>query len=232
MNSSNVIIDNDNNYISIMDHIITIDDMIDNLYYRTDIAWAKNVKCINLLYLNNLKENDKENLNKIITTKLYEEVKKVDNNKQIFKYIDSDLCDKYNLYSIGYKKSSRTENHIIPIKIFKKTDNDINEIIENLEPFYSTLKYKIKEEKFTRNIRNDFNEFKNTQNSNIIKLTNDIRDIKKIIKIKDDNNLDRIYSINDKYCRYYENEIRKIKNTIYYISIGIFVNFAILSFLL
>lgn len=30
-----------NNYISIMDHIITIDDMIENLYYRTDIAGLK-----------------------------------------------------------------------------------------------------------------------------------------------------------------------------------------------
>ena len=55
------------NYISIMNHIITVNDMVDNLYYRTDISWAKNVKCVNLLYLNNLKENNKTQLNNIIT---------------------------------------------------------------------------------------------------------------------------------------------------------------------
>lgn len=198
-----------NNYISIMNHIITIDDMIDNLYYRTNISWAKNVKCINLLYLNNLNKNDKENLNNLITTKLYDEIKKRNINKPIFKYIDYDICDKYNLYSIGYKKSSRTENYIIPIKIFKTQDYNINEIIENLEPFYTTLKYKIKEEKITRNIRNDLNDFKKCQYQNIIKLTNDIRNIN----------------------RYLKDEIRNIKNSIYYISIGLFINFAILSFL-
>ena len=227
-----ITINDTDNYISIMNHIITIDDMIDNLYYRTDIAWTKNVKCVNLLYLNNLKENDKAQLNNIIVNKLQEEVKKRDINKPIFKYIEYDICDKYNLYSIGYKKSSRTENHIIPIKIFKTPDNNINEIIENLEPFYSTLKYKIKEEKITRNIRNDFNDFKKCQYQNIIKLTNDIRDIRKNIKIRDYNNIDRIYTINEKYYNYYRNEIKNIKNTIYYISIGLLVNFAILSFLL
>ena len=55
------------NYISIMNHIITVNDMVDNLYYRTDISWAKNVKCVNLLYLNNLKENNKTQLKNIIT---------------------------------------------------------------------------------------------------------------------------------------------------------------------
>ena len=68
------------------------------------LAKRPSSKCINLLYLNNLKENDKTQLNNIIINKLQEEVKKADINNPIFKYIDYNICDKYNLYSIGYKK--------------------------------------------------------------------------------------------------------------------------------
>ena len=40
----------DENKITIMGYRITINDMIDNLYYRTDIAWSKNIIGLKLLY--------------------------------------------------------------------------------------------------------------------------------------------------------------------------------------
>lgn len=194
----------DNNYISIMNHIITIDDMIDNLYYRTDIAWSKNVKCINLLYLNGLKDNSILSLNSLITERLNEAVKVANEKKPIFRYIDYDICNKYNLYTIGYKKSSRTENHISPIKIFENPNLNINEIVSNLEPLYSTLKYKIKEERITRNLRKDLDHFKNKQYINNNNILTDIRRLNNIIRNQENN-----------YNNYY-NEITYIKTITYF----------------
>jgi hypothetical protein len=216
----NIDIDIDNNYISMMNQIITIDDMIENLYYRTDIAWSKNVKCINLLYLNGLKETSTLSLNTLITERLNEAVKLANEKRPIFKYIDYDLCNKYNLYTIGYKKSSRNENNIIPVKIFDNPNINIDEIVSNLEPLYSTLKYKIKEERITRNLRNDLNDFKKVQYMNFIKLSNDIRQLKKIIRIQDEKEND------------YNNEITYMKIVIYFLSIGLVVNFSILGIMI
>jgi hypothetical protein len=143
MNEEEVNIDTDNNYISIMNHIITINDMIDNLYYRTNIAWAKNVKAINLLYLKGLKETSKLSLNTLLKDILVEAVGNANRKRAIFRYIDYDLCDKYNLYIIKYKKSGCNDNdndNDICIKIFR--NDDIASVISNLEPLCSTLKFK------------------------------------------------------------------------------------------
>jgi hypothetical protein len=150
MNEEEVNIDTDNNYISIMNHIITIDDMIDNLYYRTNIAWAKNVKAINLLYFKGLKETSKLSLNTLLKDRLVEAVGNANRKRAIFRYIDYDLCDKYNLYTIKYKKSGCNNNdngnnngNDICIKIFR--NDDIASVISNLEPLCSTLKLRKKD---------------------------------------------------------------------------------------
>ena len=209
-----------NNYISIMDHIISIDDMVENLYYRTDIAWSKNVKCINLLYLNGLKDTSKLSLNTLITKRLNEAVEVANEKKPIFRYFDYDTCNNYNLFTIGYKKSSRTENHIIPIKIFENPNLNINDIISNLEPLCSTLKYKIKEERITRNLRNDLNNFKQTQYIKYNNLLTDIRRLKNIIKKHEDREIN------------YNNEITYIKIIIYFLSIGLVINFSVISLMI
>jgi hypothetical protein len=195
MNEEEVNIDTDNNYISIMNHIITIDDMIDNLYYRTDIAWAKNVKAINLLYFKGLKETSKLSLNTLLKNRLVEAVRKADRKRAIFRYIDYDLWDKYNLYTIKYKKTSRTDNDVIPIKIFRNADINIDEQISNLEPLCTTLKFKIKEERLTRNLRNDLNDFKKSQYINNIKFSNDMRKLKRMIRTENNYMKTIIYSL-------------------------------------
>ena len=202
MNDFNI----DDNYILLMGHIITIDDMIDDLYYRTDIAWVKNIKSFNLLYFTNLNENEKFCLNNLITDKLYDAIKNANDIKPIFRYINDDLCNKYNLYTIKYKKSSRDNNYNIPIKIIQTSDNNINENISNLEPFYSTLKFKIKEEKITRNVRNDLNLLKKSNYTNFINLSKEIRELKNTIRLNNE---------------YYNNEILNIKKYLYLIIIFI-----------
>lgn len=215
MNEKEVNIDTDNNYISIMNHIITVDDMIHNLYYRTDIAWAKNVKAINLLYFKGLKETSKLSLNTLLKDRLVEEVRKADNKQPIFRYIDYDACNKYNLYSIKYKKSGCNGNgnengngNDICIKIFR--NDDIASVISNLEPLCSTLKFKIKEERLTRNLRNDLNDFKKSQYMNNIKFSNDMRKLKRMV-ITENNYM---------------------KTILYSLSISMIVNFTLFGFLL
>ena len=189
---------NDNS-INIMNHIITIDDMIDDLYYRTDIAWAKNKIGIKLLYLNNLNEKDKNKFYYLINSKISNQSKIANYKKPIFKFIDMKSYEyNYEYYlDIEYTdyKNSLIEYKIndkenYKIRIYQNSDDkfkfnykDWNNHIAYLEPFYSTLKFKIKEERITRKLRNEFNEFKNYNNNQLSKLSNDIINVKKYIII-------------------------------------------------
>jgi hypothetical protein len=178
----------DENKITIMGHRITINDMIDNLYYRTDIAWSKNLIGLKLLYLDNLNKKDKKLFDNIIYNNLSIAAKDANSINPIFKFIyNNSNNDEYYLdidndnnndLTIEYK----TINNNYKIKIYQNNkdrhkffDKDWYWHISYLEPFYSTLKFKIKEEKITRNLRNDMNH-------NFITITNDIRKIRNIIK--------------------------------------------------
>jgi hypothetical protein len=178
--------------------------MIDNLYYRTNIAWA-----INLLYLKGLKETSKLSLNTLLKDRLVEAVGNADRKRAIFRYIDYDLCDKYNLYTIkNLDVMGNGNNNNICIKIFR--DDDIVSVISNLEPLCTTLKFKIKEERLIRNLRNDLNDFKKSQYNNNIKFSNDMRKLKRMI-ITENNYM---------------------KTIIYSLSISMIVNFTLFGFLL
>lgn len=179
----------DENKITIMGHRITINDMIDNLYYRTDIAWSKNLIGLKLLYLDNLNKKDKKLFDNIIYNNLSIAAKDANSINPIFKFIyNNSNNDEYYLdidndnnndLTIEYKTIN---NNNYKIKIYQNNkdrhkffDKDWYWHISYLEPFYSTLKFKIKEEKITRNLRNDMNH-------NFITITNDIRKIRNIIK--------------------------------------------------
>jgi hypothetical protein len=77
----------DENKITIMGHRITINDMIDNLYYRTDIAWSKNLIGLKLLYLDNLNKKDKKLFDNIIYNNLSIAAKDANSVNPIFKFI-------------------------------------------------------------------------------------------------------------------------------------------------
>ena len=101
-------------------------------------------------------------------------------------YLDIEYTD-YKNSLIEYKINDK-ENY--KIRIYQNSDDkfkfnykDWNNHISYLEPFYSTLKFKIKEERITRKLRNEFNEFKNYNNNQLSKLSNDIMNLKKYIII-------------------------------------------------
>jgi hypothetical protein len=174
--------------------------MIDNCNYRT-----------NILYLKGLKETSKLSLNTLLKDRLVEAVGNADRKRAIFRYIDYDLCDKYNLYTIkNLDVMGNGNGNDICIKIFR--DDDIVSVISNLEPLFTTLKFKIKEERLTRNLRNDLNDlndFKKSQYNNNIKFSNDMRKLKRMIIT--------------------ENNYRK--TIIYSLSISMIVNFTLFGFL-
>jgi hypothetical protein len=196
---------NDNNSsISLLNHTITINDMIDNLYYRTDIAVSKNEMAMKLLYINNLTDNERNNFYYLINAKISEKSKIANYNKPIFKFIDMKYNDINEDYFLDIENINN-KNHYIEYKInndvntykikiyqnendkYKFNDRDWNLHISYLEPFYSTLKFKIKEERITRNLRNDLNDYKKINDNNYYKLSNDLIKLKNYINRNDIN---------------------------------------------
>ena len=182
-----------NNKITIMGHRITLNDMIDNLYYRTDIAWCKNLNGIRLLYLDNLNKKDRKTFDNIIYNKISIAAKDANSIKPIFKFIyNNSKTEKYyldidniNNEYIEYK----TINNNYKINIYqnkkdknKFIDKDWYWHISYLEPFYSTLKFKIKEERITRNLREEMNYNYTIIYNDIKKLRNKNKNQEIIIK--------------------------------------------------
>lgn len=174
--------------------------MIDNIYYRTDIAIAKNKMAMKILYINNLNELDRNKFYYLINAKISEESKIANNIKPIFKFIqitnntnkdyflDIDDTSYYNYnktddnYYLEYK-TNKKNNYKINIyqteeDNYKFNFRDWNWHISYLDPFYSTLKFKIKEERITRNLRNDLIDYKRINDNNYSKLSKDLIDFK------------------------------------------------------
>ena len=179
------------NSITLMNHTITINDMIDNLYYRTDIELAKNEKALKILYINNLDENDKNYFYHLINAKISEESKIANLIKPIFKFIviennndeyfleiDNSSNNTYIDYKTNNKFNYKINIYQTEDDKYKFNNRDWSWHILSLEPFYSTLKFKIKQEKITKKIRNDFNEYKKTNDKKYYTLANDLIDVK------------------------------------------------------
>jgi hypothetical protein len=193
-----------------MNQSITINDMIDNLYYRTDIALSKNEMALKLIYINNINTNDRNNFYYLINAKISEESKNANLIKPIFKFIDNKFNDTVanNDYFLDFEtninSNNNNNNHYLEYKTINNSNYKINIYqteddkfkfnyrdwswhISYLEPFYSTLKFKIKEERITRKIRNDFNDYVITNDNKYHKLTNDLNNFKDYIYRNDMN---------------------------------------------
>ena len=196
----------DNNSINILGHKITIEDMVENLYYRTDISLSKNEMGLKLLYINNLNERDRNHFHYLTNAKISEASKNANYNKPIFKFIDmkdKDLNEEYflDIENNDYKSKSidyKINNTNYKIKIYQTEDDkykfnhrDWSWHISYLEPFYSTLKFKIKEERITRKLRKEFNDYKIITDNNYYKLLQEFNEFKKK------------YYNNDIYLKYY-----------------------------
>lgn len=158
--------------ITIMNHKISFDEINDILNYKSKIALcdANNRVLFNNMYDNNIIE-------KIADVTLTKQ-----NNNPIFKIIKtfySENTQQYNI-KIYMDRSTRCE---IPLKDFIDINDKIDfysdkwrNIIYHSDPLFTTLKFKIKEEKITRNLRNDFNNLCKNQNKFNIKLKNELND--------------------------------------------------------
>jgi hypothetical protein len=188
------------NSISLMSHTITINDMIDNIYYRSDIAIAKNKMAMKILYINNLNDLDRNKFYYLINAKISEDSKIANNIKPIFKFIQiTNNTDKDYFLDIDdtsyYNYNKTDDNYYLEYKTNKKNNYKINIYqteednykfnfrdwnwhISYLDPFYSTLKFKIKEERITRNLRNDLTDYKRINDNNYSKLSKDLIDFK------------------------------------------------------
>jgi hypothetical protein len=175
------------NTITIMGYTITIDDIIDNLYYRYNIGltmtFPDGYKDPLLLY-NNIDSND---LNIFIKNKIVPAAKIAHYNKPLFKLLNV---------------SNKDDNKILPPYIitnniiksgfptyFDSKKNEINylnnyftdEILKD-KPLNETLKFKIKEERLTRNLRIEINNNIKQQDGINRFLRNDLKDIRNTIK--------------------------------------------------
>ena len=214
---------NDNSII-FLNHRITIDDMINEMYYISNNALYNNPNIADSIYLSNLNQEDKDKFNNFREQKLHDAIKIADNIKPIFK--NNNVAYHFNNNKIYCNLVKPFNNNNI---------NCINDLILYINIFYKVLKFKIKQEKITKNIYNDLN----IATKKLIKIENKYYEIENTLKAheKHINKLcsciDYIYNSNDNYIsrnliinnNYNDinNEIINIKNRQKYIIIFVII---------
>ena len=214
---------NDNSII-FLNHRITIDDMINEMYYIFNNALYNNPNIADSIYLSNLNQEDKDKFNNFREQKLHDAIKIADNIKPIFK--NNNVAYHFNNNKIYCNLVKPFNNNNI---------NCINDLILYINIFYKLLKFKIKQEKITKNIYN----YLNIANKKLIKIENKYYEIENTLKAheKHINKLcsciDYIYNSNDNYIsrnliinnNYNDinNEIINIKNRQKYIIIFVII---------
>lgn len=134
------------NYISILNHKITLNDMKDEMYYMFNIAHCNNPDIADSIYFSKLNQEDKDIFNNFKEQKLYDIANISDYKKPFF------------FNNITKYKSYNNKIYCIPLKLENNNFNNltcIDDIMLNFNIFYKTLKFKIKQEKITKNIYND-----------------------------------------------------------------------------
>lgn len=172
---------NDNS-ITIMNHKIIIDDLIEQTYYTTNNAIINDMTLFNNMYLDKLNEIEKKQWFKFIRLDYRKAIDIAHKLKPVFPIIDK--IDKYNIY-IPISISGKQQYQCIQIKPNSIITWYFDWIINK------TLKFKIKHERYTKNIRKEL-EYSNNR---ITILENKIKD-------------------NDKY---YKNIIDKFETERYYL---------------
>ena len=214
-----------NNSIVILNHKITIDDMINEIYYISNNALYNNPNIADSIYLSNLNQEDKDKFYNFREQKLHDAIKIADNINPIFKNNNISYHFNNNKIYCNLVKSFNNNNNI----------NCINDLILYINIFYKVLKFKIKQEKITKNIYNDLN----IATKKLIKIENKYYEIENTLKAheKHINKLcsciDYIYNSNDNYIsrnliinnNYNDinNEIINIKNRQNYIIIFVII---------
>lgn len=163
---------NDNS-ISIFNHKITIDDMINEMYYIFNIAHCNEPNIADNIYFSELNNDDKDKFNNFIEQKLYDAAIISHNIKPIFKN------------SITRYKSSCNKIYCLPIISSCPFNNSdikcVDDIMININIFYKTLKFKIKQERMTKNIYKELEFTKDRLKNLEIKYY----EVKKMIQLQD-----------------------------------------------
>lgn len=181
---------NDNSII-ILNHKITIDDMIDEIYYQCNNAHYNDQNIADTIYFSKLNQEDRDKLNNFREQKLHDAAKLSPKIKPIFKN-DNFKYQSYNnkLYCISIKTI---------LDDYYNNINCINDFMIYINIFYKVLKFKIKQERITKDIYNDLK----ITNKRLLELEMKYYDIKTILKANDKqiNKLcdcvDYIYNNND-----------------------------------
>jgi hypothetical protein len=225
---------NDNS-IFILNHRITLDDMINEIYYMFNIAHCNEPSVADIIYLSQLNQEDKDRFHQFREQKLYDIASIAHYKKPIFNT------------NIAIYQSNNNKIYCLAKNTLIEEYNDINcinDIMIHINIFYKTLKFKIKQERITRNIYKDLH----ISNKKIIDLEQSFYNMTKALKsqekviyklcniveekhIKFDNTINKHIDTAEKYYKLFRNEIDSIKKReIYLISFVIittFINFMI-----
>ena len=217
---------NDNSIV-ILNHRITIDDMIDEIHYLCNNAHYNDQKIADSIYFEHLNKDDRDKINNFREQKLYDAAQISPKIKPLFSN-NNIKYQSYNnkLYCISIKSI---------LDDYYNNINCINDFMIYINIFYKVLKFKIKQERITKNIYNDLQ----LTNKKFIELENKYYDIKSTLKSyeKQINKMcdciDYIYNSNDTSISKnniinnsyndINNEFKIIKNRQFYIIIFVII---------
>ena len=210
------------NSIIFFNHRITIDDMINEMYYICNNAHYNNPNIADSIYLSGLNKDDKEKLNNFREHNLFTAATIANKTKPLF-----------NNNNVKYQ-SYNNKIYCISVKSilddYYNNINCINDFIIYINIFYKVLKFKIKQERITKNISNDLH----LTNRKLMELENKFYEFRNILRSHEKqidkicNQIDYIYNTYDKNkniinYNYIYNEFNIIKNMQKYIIIFLFI---------
>lgn len=211
-----------NNSIVILNHKITIDDMINEIYYMFNNSHYNDPKIADNIICSNLNQDDKDKFNNFREQKLHDAIINSDIIKPFFKN-NTVKYQSYNnkLYCLSVKSI---------LDDYYNNINCINDFIIYINIFYKVLKFKIKQERITKNISNDLH----LTNRKLMELENKFYEFRNILRSHEKqidkicNQIDYIYNTYDKNkniinYNYIYNEFNIIKNMQKYIIIFLFI---------
>ena len=182
---------NDNSII-FLNHRITIDDMINEMYYICNNAHYNNPNIADSIYLSGLNKDDIDKLNNFREHNLFTAATIAHKKKPLFNNNNNVRYQSYNnkIYCISVKSI---------LDDYYNNINCINDFIIYINIFYKVLKFKIKQERITKNISNDLH----LTNRKLNEIEHKYYDLKQILRLHEKhinklcNCIDYIYNNND-----------------------------------
>ena len=180
------------NSIIFFNHRITIDDMINEMYYICNNAHYNNPNIADSIYLSGLNKDDKDKLNNFREHNLFTAATIAHKKKPLFNNNNNVRYQSYNnkIYCISVKSI---------LDDYYNNINCINDFMIYINIFYKVLKFKIKQERITKNIYNDLK----LTNKKLYDIEHKYYDLKQLLRSQEKqinklcNCIDYIYNNND-----------------------------------